>query len=393
MADVQPSVDVRTWAPSVDPRANLVLEPPSSPGPWSVAAGAWMHGEYDSVVLRDPGTGAVFARPLASQIGVDVVVSLGLGTHAEVGLRVPTFLDEQGSSDLSPAVVSSGKVPTSGFGDVAMLGKATLLANDRGGFGLATLGEVALPTGAKTSFFAERAATVSLRVLADVSLRIASLQASVGYKLRTEEVSWPATAAGSVSFGDEIPWTAGVMLRPAVIHAIDPGGRQAWEVALHGWLPAGPTAPFGAGGSGSAAVSPVLLALSDRVGFGSYRDGFVLAGVDVGLDRAVGVPAVRATVSVGWRFGRHDQDGDGVRDDVDQCPTLAEDRDGFEDADGCPEADNDDDGIVDSEDACPNVPGVASRDPSKNGCPQESTPPTVMPTRPSSPEFPGGSRP
>lgn len=43
-----------------------------------------------------------------------------------------------------------------------------------------------------------------------------------------------------------------------------------------------------------------------------------------------------------------DQDNDGIADDVDQCPTVAEDTDGFEDGDGCPEFDNDGDGVCDA---------------------------------------------
>lgn len=367
-ADGAPSIDVRTWAPSVDPRANLVLEPASTPGPWSFAAGTWMHYENGSVVLRSP-TGSVASRPLANQLGLDVVLSLGLGTRGEVGLRVPTFLYEQGASGLPSSVVSSGQVPTSGFGDLALAGKGALIENDRGGFGLAVLGDVTLPTGAKTGFMGESGPTATLRLLGDVSILVASLQASVGYTLRTSHVEWPIASAAGVVFGDEIPWTVGVILRPAVLHAVDPNGIHSWEAALHGSLPAGPTLPFGLGNGGSSALSPVLLALSDRVALGRYRDAFLLAGLDVGLDHAVGVPSVRATVGFGLRFARHDEDGDGIADDVDQCPRIAEDYDGFEDADGCPEADNDDDGIVDAEDACPNVPGAPSPDPRKNGCP------------------------
>ena len=42
-----------------------------------------------------------------------------------------------------------------------------------------------------------------------------------------------------------------------------------------------------------------------------------------------------------------DKDGDGIRDDDDQCPLDPEDVDGFEDQDGCPDPDNDHDGIAD----------------------------------------------
>jgi outer membrane protein OmpA-like peptidoglycan-associated protein len=48
-----------------------------------------------------------------------------------------------------------------------------------------------------------------------------------------------------------------------------------------------------------------------------------------------------------------DADGDKLADAADHCPTAAEDRDGFEDADGCPDPDNDGDGALDEEDGCP----------------------------------------
>jgi outer membrane protein OmpA-like peptidoglycan-associated protein len=62
---------------------------------------------------------------------------------------------------------------------------------------------------------------------------------------------------------------------------------------------------------------------------------------------------------------RRDRDGDGIPDDVDQCPDEPEDKDGFQDEDGCPDPDNDGDGILDKDDKCPNEPGPASN----QGCP------------------------
>ena len=59
-----------------------------------------------------------------------------------------------------------------------------------------------------------------------------------------------------------------------------------------------------------------------------------------------------------------DRDGDGIVDDMDKCPDDPEDRDGFEDDDGCPDPDNDKDGIPDIQDKCPNVAG-----PPPDGCP------------------------
>ncbi len=55
-----------------------------------------------------------------------------------------------------------------------------------------------------------------------------------------------------------------------------------------------------------------------------------------------------------------DDDGDGVLDRDDRCRLEAEDRDGFQDADGCPDADDDADGVLDSADACPRPAAGAS---------------------------------
>jgi outer membrane protein OmpA-like peptidoglycan-associated protein len=61
-----------------------------------------------------------------------------------------------------------------------------------------------------------------------------------------------------------------------------------------------------------------------------------------------------------------DNDADGLADRVDSCPNEPEDRDGFQDEDGCPDPDNDKDGIPDSSDACPNEFGVPP-----DGCPKK----------------------
>lgn len=54
--------------------------------------------------------------------------------------------------------------------------------------------------------------------------------------------------------------------------------------------------------------------------------------------------------------GETDRDHDGVADFQDRCPNEAEDKDGFEDTDGCPELDNDGDRVVDAFDTRPNDP-------------------------------------
>jgi OOP family OmpA-OmpF porin len=372
-AQTLPSIDMRTWRPSSDPEAGLILEPAITPGSGHWNVGVWFDYAQSPVVLRNMTTGTVLIRPLEHALSADLVAGLGLGDRAAVGVDVPVFLWQDGTSSLRSTIVTGGAVPTTGLGDVALLGKATIVSNDhqgvRAGAGFAALGAVTLPTGNRASFMGDGSLTASLLLLGEYALGVGAARAAVGYKLRTEQHGWPAEIGG-VTFGDEIPWSIDVTLRPkAISPALDTGDRQEWEIGLHGALPAGPVAPFGLGDPGASSLSPLLLVAGNRIALGHYRDTYVLVGADFGLDHAAGVPAFRAVLSFGWAPRTHDRDSDGVPDDVDECPDLPEDRDGIQDADGCPEDDADGDGVLDPQDACPLVPGVSWNDPRKNGCP------------------------
>ena len=68
-----------------------------------------------------------------------------------------------------------------------------------------------------------------------------------------------------------------------------------------------------------------------------------------------------------------DQDNDGVYDSDDDCIKMPEDKDGFEDVDGCPDFDNDQDKIADVDDKCPNSPENYNGYEDTDGCPDESS--------------------
>ena len=66
-----------------------------------------------------------------------------------------------------------------------------------------------------------------------------------------------------------------------------------------------------------------------------------------------------------------DNDRDGRADAIDKCPTEGEDQDGFQDDDGCPDPDNDRDGLPDLSDACPTQPETINGTADTDGCPDE----------------------
>ncbi|HEU0034660.1 MAG TPA: OmpA family protein [Kofleriaceae bacterium] len=65
----------------------------------------------------------------------------------------------------------------------------------------------------------------------------------------------------------------------------------------------------------------------------------------------------------------NDPDKDGIVGDADKCPTEAEDKDSFQDDDGCPDPDNDGDGVADASDKCPMEPEDKDSFQDDDGCP------------------------
>ncbi len=375
-AQTVPSIDARTWRPSPDVDTSLVLEPSAAPGPWRWNVAAWLQYAQAPVVYRNRGGQEL--RAVDHFVGLDVTGGLGLGARASVGFDLPLAIWQNGDSPLPTNLVQNGIVPATALGDASILGKVTLLSNDRqsvrSGFGLAALGSLSLPTGSRTSFLSDGAVVGSLRLLAEYAVGVGAARIELGYAARGSWRTWPEATTDSVTFGNTIPWAAGLVIQPkALSPAIDSGDRQLWEVAAHGWLPGGRVAPFGAG---AAVLSPALIAADDRIALGHDRDTSILIGGEIGLDAAFGVPSFRALFAVQWAPRTHDRDDDGVPDEKDECPDLPEDRDGIQDADGCPEDDADGDGVLDRDDACPLIPGGTSSDPKKNGCPGAGPPPS-----------------
>lgn len=128
-------------------------------------------------------------------------------------------------------------------------------------------------------------------------------------------------------------------------------------------------------------------------GYMPVRLGFVFGGAErfasafgIGADfkkmtvnasyKAVGhpffVPKRGLEVAFGINFNwglTTDHDEDGIIDNEDGCPTDPEDKDGFQDDDGCPDYDNDHDSIPDTLDKCINIPEDRDGFQDTDGCP------------------------
>lgn len=117
-------------------------------------------------------------------------------------------------------------------------------------------------------------------------------------------------------------------------------------------------------GSGTASAFEGTLGLSVPLG-GHKRHEVVLPAAEPAQEPAKAEPAAQPAVA------DTDADHDTIAGDKDKCPDVAEDIDGFEDDDGCPDPDNDTDGIVDADDKCPQQAETVNGFQDKDGCPDE----------------------
>ena len=132
--------------------------------------------------------------------------------------------------------------------------------------------------------------------------------------------------------------------------------------------------------SGAERCAPVELAMAEShndfarhaLDEGNYQDArreslVAETNAQLAIEKS---PAARCADKGATPAPPGDLDGDGVPDNVDQCPRVPEDKDGFQDDDGCPDDDNDGDGIPDKADKCPNEPEDRDGFQDEDGCPE-----------------------
>jgi outer membrane protein OmpA-like peptidoglycan-associated protein len=111
------------------------------------------------------------------------------------------------------------------------------------------------------------------------------------------------------------------------------------------------------------AILGKTLPIGDELGYGG-PDFEVLGGFYLSFGEVQVVVKKEVTI-----ITPADPDGDGIVGTSDHCPDVAEDKDGFQDEDGCPDPDNDADGIPDLRDRCPNEPEDKDGFQDEDGCP------------------------
>jgi OmpA-OmpF porin, OOP family len=304
------------------------------------------------------GAFGVKAGPAELEFGVSVpFVIMG-------GDRGPNFTGATGPND-----DDEFKLSGQGIGSLGLHFKTRFLKTSRPPhLGLGLVASLYLPTtDPKQNWLGENKVVPQIMGIIDKEfgsrgqLRVA---ANAGIRIRSTETFTDTGDAGdtppvpgtneSVTVGTEIPFGVGLAYAIAV---------QKFDVVAEvlGSVPLGDNENY----KPLEAIAGIKLYLA--------RNSFLSLGAGTGLLRSPengANPDIRAFIGIVFEPNIGDRDGDGIKDDIDQCPDDPEDFDRFEDEDGCPEPDNDRDGILDVDDKCPNIPEDKDNFQDEDGCPE-----------------------
>ncbi|HLM47091.1 MAG TPA: OmpA family protein, partial [Myxococcaceae bacterium] len=276
------------------------------------------------------------------ELAADVPFTLAQGDNFQLLRDTLNAPDFPGARGVNPR----------GFGDVRLQPRAFLLLPEEFPVGLALSAEVRLPTGDAGSFLGERRVLFAPRLAVERALGPVRLIGNVGMRLRR-----PAQYL-NLYVGNEVTLGAG-----AVVDLPDIGRLTDVQAIAEMHLSTPTAAPFNFQQADSLKTPWEVLG-GVRARFYQGWGVELNVGRGVALDSGFGREDLRVMFALRFDETFIDSDGDGVPDSRDKCPTEAEDADGFQDSDGCPEPDNDGDGVVDGEDQCPNAAG----DKARGGC-------------------------
>jgi OOP family OmpA-OmpF porin len=336
-------LDGERFVPAVGAEGGFVNEHPSVPSPFGWSLGLFLNFADEPIVLRD-GNGNVASHPLKTSLTTDLTGSIGLFGWAELGIGLPLHLVYDGDLyTAGTARLDAG----AGIGDLRLVPKFALLR--RGTIerhvllGLAV--PISFPTGDDEAVRGAGGFTVQPELLFAYHADKLGLGFDLGYRWRDQH---PA----------DLPWGDEITLGPWVSYAL----TQALSVRVEGYAEKEVSANVG----GADFPFEVLAGVDYATG-----NWDIYGGVSRGITDGIGDPSIRILAGVRYRHdaprheGFEDSDGDGIPDKDDKCRNEPEDKDGFQDADGCPDPDNDEDGIPDAQDECPELSGDRAHD----GCP------------------------
>lgn len=312
-------------------------------------------GRYanDPLVLVDEDGDDNVADAVESSMQMNVLAGVGIIDVLQVGADFPVELYQRNGGFESTD--EFGEDESADLGNIRLMPEAQLFssiddANDRG-VQVGLTADLTLPTSTEANDLTVDTPSLEPAVVFEGAFsRTGSLALNAGYLYHSDE------RVQGLELSDAVTWGAGLQLdvlpRLAVIPEMsgqietrDTNALDLEESPLEGQL-------------GVAVQASDVIAVRASAG-ASFTEAFDTPDFQSVVGLTLTAPDSRPD----------DDDMDGIYTMDDACPQIAEDIDGFDDGDGCPDPDNDNDSIADADDACPMTAEDMDAYRDEDGCP------------------------
>ena len=358
---------------------NLWVHP--GPTPWLALGGAsttpedrMSFGLVVSYLSRPIGVRVASPDPEGTVIyAVDNAVdatflwSLGITDRLELTVAAPVTVWQDGAG-LADVVGSDEELPRSSVRDTRLgLAFAVLprpRAGSADGFALASRFEFTLPVADARAFAGSRTATFVPSLAADLRLGGLLFAGELGARIRGE------SELGGARVGSQLMAGAGASYEVLPKELLRVGAEAFALYTFASQQP--PMTERDEFDAGPALVPAEWIASARTAPLLGGDVSLSLAGggpIPFADSSAITTPRFRFDLAIRYAPTGADGDADGVLDRDDRCPAQAEDRDGFQDEDGCPDPDNDGDRIPDARDRCRDAPETVDGFKDDDGCP------------------------
>ena len=382
-------VDLQIFRPAMDSKGFITLNSSSVLGQWDFSFGLVVSYARKPLTFTGSQTFGgqknsfsvdnLISPSLQGAVGFTKLPHLGI----ELGLVLPMSVlsgsgkpNDPAMNPANPNGITEYTFTKQGLGDIQLHPKFRFLNATRGGLGLAVIPSIILGTGDKNAFLGEGKTIFQPTVVIDTETGyLGRFRAAInaGMRIRGSKsqftddmgsyprlyMGMPTNTGQGISVGNELIGGLGVS------YGIVP---QKFDVVGEVYGLYGLDSNKIEMGGATSKLGPAAEAIA---GIKLYlaRNSFFEIGGGWRVAQSYGGAAPRAFIGFIFEPSIGDRDGDGYKDDVDQCPDDPEDFDDFEDADGCPDPDNDKDGILDVDDKCPNDPETKNGYQDVDGCP------------------------
>lgn len=418
-ADPHAGVDSNLYRPAIDGSGVFTLDGAQALHRHDLAVKLGLGGGYRPLRVAVPGIGDGDSDPVLSFV-VGVHMTLGFALTSRLTLALDTGLyrtdpaagyGRRGRYNRTMPEPSTGLIslrpltnidPSGGFEAHGLSGPLDsriglkLQIIDGSTFDLALVTMASVPFGDEEMFLGDAGFVIAPRLAAQYALDPAGTRRVVvnvggNFRERTVLMAFDPEAMAADDALAVLDIGPEVVIGAGLIYQLAPRLALAAEAVVLVPLPESLSL-----GTCRLPDARRCTALDDPMYFGDAGYGDLTAYANAGLDLRVSSEVVlrvgagsapvgargelfRGLIGVTWtplplgvstQIGGGDQDRDGNPDITDVCPDEAEDQDGFQDADGCPEPDNDGDGMDDAADSCPDQPEDQDGHLDDDGCPE-----------------------